>query len=329
MPNFRALARALTAVAAMTIFTSLPVAHAAEKYPNRPIRMILGFPAGGPTDVNARLFAQGMADQLGQPIIVENRPGAGSIIASNAVLAAAPDGYTILYNTSSLVLAAMLYTSAKYDPLKDFQPVIRTAGVPLVVAVNPSIGATTFGAFIDQARAKPKKLNYASSGAGTIDHLASALLATQLDIDLEHVPYKGTAPALVDLVSGATQMFFTTQNTLLPFIHDKRLLPLAIASLQRSPLMPDVPTISEVAELPGFEITAWNGIMVPAGTSPVIVERLNAAANALLKQEDFVAKLRATGAEPYGGTPQAYRAYLEAEIAKWRAVIEQAGVQPQ
>ena len=156
MPNFRALARALTAVAAMTIFTSLPVAHAAEKYPNRPIRMILGFPAGGPTDVNARLFAQGMADQLGQPIIVENRPGAGSIIASNAVLAAAPDGYTILYNTSSLVLAAMLYTSAKYDPLKDFQPVIRTAGVPLVVAVNPSIGATTFGAFIDQARAKPK-----------------------------------------------------------------------------------------------------------------------------------------------------------------------------
>lgn len=325
--------RSLTGAAALCMATAMlplaPAAHAADPYPNRPIRMVIGFPAGGPTDVNARMFAQGMAEQLGQPIVVDNRPGAGSNLASTTVLSAPADGYTILYNTSSLVLGAMLYTSAKFDPLKDFVPVVRTAGVPLVVAVSTTVPARTFAEFVALARASPGKLNYASSGAGTIDHLAAALLATQLDIKMEHVPYKGTAPALVDLVSGNTQMFTTTQNTLLPFIHDKRLVPLAIASLQRSPLMPEVPTVSEAAGLPGFEITAWNGIVAANGTPPAVVARLNAAVNAVLKQKDFVARLRATGAEPYGGTAEAYGAYLKSETARWKTVVQQAGVTPQ
>ena len=302
---------------------------AADNYPSKPIKMVIAFPAGGPTDLNARLFAQSMSEQLGQPVIVENRSGAGGNIASMAVAAAPPDGYTILYNTSSLLLGSLLYTSARFDPLKDFVPVARTAGVPLVVVSNPAVPARNLSEFITLARKSPGKLNYASSGAGTIDHLAAALLATQLDLKFEHVAYKGTAPALLDLVGGRTQMMVTTLNTLLPFIQDKRLVPLAIASLSRSPLMPDVPTVSESTQLPNFEITAWNGVVAPAGTPRDIVMRLNAAINKSLQQQDFLEKLRANGTEPYGGTPEAYASYLKSELARWKLVIQQAGVTAQ
>lgn len=302
---------------------------AADNYPSKPIKMVIAFPAGGPTDLNARLFAQSMSEQLGQPVIVENRSGAGGNIASMAVAAAPPDGYTILYNTSSLLLGSLLYTSARFDPLKDFVPVARTAGVPLVVVSNPAVPARNLSEFITLARKSPGKLNYASSGAGTIDHLAAALLATQLDLKFEHVAYKGTAPALLDLVGGRTQMMVTTLNTLLPFIQDKRLVPLAIASLSRSPLMPDVPTVSESTQLANFEITAWNGVVAPAGTPRDIIMRLNAAINKSLQQQDFLEKLRANGTEPYGGTPEAYASYLKSELARWKLVIQQAGVTAQ
>lgn len=316
------LALALLLGSALSVF-------AADNYPSKPIKMVIAFPAGGPTDLNARLFAQSMSEQLGQPVIVENRSGAGGNIASMAVAAAPPDGYTILYNTSSLLLGSLLYTSARFDPLKDFVPVARTAGVPLVVVSNPAVPARNLSEFITLARKSPGKLNYASSGAGTIDHLAAALLATQLDLKFEHVAYKGTAPALLDLVGGRTQMMVTTLNTLLPFIQDKRLVPLAIASLSRSPLMPDVPTVSESTQLPNFEITAWNGIVAPAGTPRDIVMRLNAAINKSLQQQDFLEKLRANGTEPYGGTPEAYASYLKSELARWKLVIQQAGVTAQ
>lgn len=316
------LALALLLGSALSVF-------AADNYPSKPIKMVIAFPAGGPTDLNARLFAQSMSEQLGQPVIVENRSGAGGNIASMAVAAAPPDGYTILYNTSSLLLGSLLYTSARFDPLKDFVPVARTAGVPLVVVSNPAVPARNLSEFITLARKSPGKLNYASSGAGTIDHLAAALLATQLDLKFEHVAYKGTAPALLDLVGGRTQMMVTTLNTLLPFIQDKRLVPLAIASLSRSPLMPDVPTVSESTQLPNFEITAWNGVVAPAGTPRDIVMRLNAAINKSLQQQDFLEKLRANGTEPYGGTPEAYASYLKSELARWKLVIQQAGVTAQ
>lgn len=307
----------------------LAIAQGPDPYPSRPIRMVIAFPPGGPTDVNARQFAKGMADFLGQPVVVDNRAGAGGNVASTVVAAAPADGYTILYNTSSLLLGAMLYTSARFDPIKDFVPVVRTAGVPLVVAVNPGLPVKNLAEFVALARAQPGKLNYASSGAGTIDHLAGALLATQLDLKLEHVPYKGTAPALTDLVGGSTQMMVTTLNTLLPFIQDRRLVPLAIASLSRSPLLPNVPTVAEAARLPNFEITAWNGIVAPAGTPQAIVTRLNLAVNHSLQQKEFTAALRSNGAETYGGTAAAYGEYLQSESARWKTVIQQAGVTPQ
>jgi tripartite-type tricarboxylate transporter receptor subunit TctC len=323
MIRFKRLAAGAVALAMAAL------ACAAEPYPSRPIRMVIAFPAGGPTDVNARHFAQAMSQQLGQPVVVENKPGAGGNLASSAVAGAPADGYTLLYNTSSLLLGAMLYTSARHDPLKDFVPVVRTAGVPLVVAVNPSLPARSMGEFVALAKKQPGKLNYASSGTGTIDHLAGALIAHQLGMDITHVPYKGTAPALTDLVGGSTQMMVTTLNTLLPFINDKKLVPLAIASEQRSPVFPSLPTLSEATGTPRLELTAWNGIVAPAGTSPEIVDKLNAVVNHALRQKDFVDKLRASGAEVYGGTPAAYGSFLQSEQVRWKGVIRQAGITPQ
>jgi tripartite-type tricarboxylate transporter receptor subunit TctC len=305
------------------------IAAAAEPYPSRPIKMVIAFPAGGPTDVNARLFAQAMSEQLGQPVIVDNKPGAGGNIASALVAAAPADGYTILYNTSSLLLGAMLYTSAKHDPIKDFVPVVRTAGVPLVVAVSPSVPARDMKQFVALAKKEPGKLNYASSGTGTIDHLAGALIAHQLKIDITHVPYKGTAPALTELMAGSTQMMVTTLNTLLPFIKENKLVPLAIASEQRSAVLPAVPTLSEASGLPKMQLTAWNGIVAPASTPSQIVDKLNAAVNNALKQKQFIEKLHATGAEAYGGTPAAYGSFLRSEQVRWKSVVEQAGITAQ
>ena len=323
MIRFTRLALGAVALAAATLAT------AADPYPSRPIKMVIAFPAGGPTDVNARHFAQAMSQQLGQPVVVENKPGAGGNLASSAVAGAPADGYTILYNTSSRLRGALLSTSARHDPISAFVPVVRTAGVPLVVAVNPSLPARTMGEFVALAKKQPGKLNYASSGTGTIDHLAGALIAHQLSIDITHVPYKGTAPALTDLVGGSTQMMVTTLNTLLPFINDRKLVPLAIASEQRSPMIPSLPTLSEATGTPRLELTAWNGIVAPAGTSPEIVNKLNAVVNQALKQKDFVEKLRASGAEFYGGTPAAYGSFLQSEQARWKGVIQQAGISPQ
>jgi len=314
---------------ALALSLAANIAQAAEAYPTRPVRMIIPFPAGGPTDVSGRIFAEAMGAQLGQQVVVENRAGAGGTIGTAAVAAAAPDGYTILYNTSSLLLGSMLYKAVKFDPLKDFVPIARTAGTPLVVTVNPQVPAKTLAEFVALARARPGQLNYASSGAGVIDHLGGALFATRLDLSLVHIPYKGTAPALVDLIGNNVQMMVTTLNTLVPYAKERKLVPLAIASLKRSPMLPDVPTVAEAANLPNFEMTAWNGIVVPAGTPPAIVARLNAAVNGAIAQKDFVDRLHATGAEIYGGTPDEYAAYLRTELARWKGVIQAAGVQPQ
>lgn len=319
--------RSIATALALSLFSM--AAHAADPYPTKPIKMIIPFPAGGPTDVSGRLFAEAMSVHLGQQVVVENKGGAGGTIGTAAVAVAAPDGYTILYNTSSLLLGSMLYKAVKFDPLKDFVPVARTAGTPLVVTVNPQVPVRTLQEFIAEARKRPGQWNYASSGAGVIDHLGGALLLTRLDLNLTHIPYKGTAPALVDLVGNSTQMMVTTLNTLLPYAKDKRLVPLAIASLNRSPLLPDVPTVAEAANLPNFEMTAWNGLVAPAGTPADIVAKLNAAVNKSIAQKEFADKMRAVGAEIYGGTPDEYAAYLRTELARWKAVIQAAGVVPQ
>lgn len=320
------LAASLVAGAALL---SMNGVQAQGGYPSKPIRMLVAFPAGGPTDVNARLFAQYMTDKLGQPVVVDNRPGAGGNVASTAAANAPKDGYTLLYNTSSFLLGALTYKSATHDPLKDFAPVARTVGVPLVVAMYPKVPASSMQEFIALAKKNPGGMNYASSGAGTIDHLAFAMLEAQLGIKLTHIPYKGTAPALTDLVGGQTQTFMTTLNTVLPFVQNRQLTALAVGSKVRSPLLPQVPTLAESTGIASVELTAWNGIVVPAGTPKEVIERLNQVVNETLKDPEFLKKLEASGAEPYGGTPAAYGKFLAEEQGRFAKIISEAGLERQ
>jgi tripartite-type tricarboxylate transporter receptor subunit TctC len=298
---------------------------ASAQYPAKPIRMILAFPPGGPTDINARVFAQKLSDQMGQQVVVDNRAGAGGNIGAAEAARAAPDGYTIFYNTSAIAIAPALYTKIAFDPLKDFAPVVLAATVPLVLAVNPGLPVKTVQEFVAYAKANPSRMNYASSGAGTITHLAAALFLTQMGLEMQHIPYKGSAPALVDVVSGQVQMMIDTINTVAPYAKDNRLRALAIAITRRSALLPDVPTLEQAANLPGFEMSAWQGVVVPAGTSPEIVARLNTELNKALQSADLRARLAAGGSEPLGGTSEQYAAYIRSELGRWAKVVRDSG----
>jgi tripartite-type tricarboxylate transporter receptor subunit TctC len=287
--------------------------------------MLLAFPPGGPTDINARLFAQKLTEQTGQTFVVENRPGAGGNIAAVEAAKAPPDGSTIFYNTSAIAIAPAMQATAPFDPVKDFAPVALTATVPLVLAINPGIPAKNLQEFVAYAKANAGKLNYASSGNGTITHLSGALFASQMGLTMQHVPYKGSAPALVDVVGGQTQMMIDTISTVLPYARDNRLRPLAVAVQRRLAVLPDVPTLEEAANLPGFEMSAWQGIVVPAATPKEIVARLNAEINRAVQNPDLRQKLALGGSEPLGGTSEQYAAYIRSELQRWTKVVKDAG----
>jgi len=311
----------------LAAFVAVIVAGAAhaQSYPAKPVRMLLAFPPGGPTDINARLFAQKLTEQTGQTFVVENRPGAGGNIAAAEAAKAAPDGSTIFYNTSAITIAPALQSNAPFDPVKDFAPVALTATVPLVLAINPGIPAKNLQEFIAYARANPGKLNYASSGNGTITHLSGALFASQMGLTMQHIPYKGSAPALVDVVGGQTQMMIDTISTVLPYARDNRLRPLAVAVQRRLAVLPEVPTLEEAANLPGFEMSAWQGILVPAATPKEIVAKLNAEVNRAVQNPDLRQRLAAGGSEPLGGTSEQYAAYIRAELQRWSKVVKDSG----
>ncbi len=299
--------------------------NAQSQYPAKPIRMLLAFPPGGPTDINARLFAQKLSEQMGQQVVVDNKPGAGGNLGATEAAKAPADGYTVFYNTSAISIAPALYSNIQFDPLKDYAPVALTATVPLVLAINPGIPAKNLQEFVAYARANPGKLNYASSGTGTITHLAAALFAAQMDLKMQHIPYKGSAPALVDVVGGQTQMMIDTISTVLPYARDNRLRPLAIAVTRRSPQLPEVPTLAEAANLPGFEMSAWQGLVVPAATPKEIVARLNAEVNRAVQNPDLRQRLAVGGSEPLGGTSEQYAAYLRSELQRWTRVVRDSG----
>jgi tripartite-type tricarboxylate transporter receptor subunit TctC len=314
--------RYFCAVLAMA-FTAIAVAQ--QPYPAKPVRMILAFPPGGPTDMNARTFAQKLSEQMGQQVLVDNRAGAGGNIGAAEAAKAAPDGYTVFYNTSAIAIAPSLYSKVPFDPVKDYAPVALTATVPLVLAVNPNVPVKSVQELIAYARANPNKLNYASSGSGTITHLAAALFVSQMGLQMQHIPYKGSAPALVDVVTGQVQMMIDTINTVAPYAKDNRLRALAIAITRRSALLPDVPTLEQAANLPGFEMSAWQGIVVPAATPADIVTRLNAEVNKALQGADLRARLAAGGSEPLGGTSEQYAAYIRSELGRWAKVVRDSG----
>jgi tripartite-type tricarboxylate transporter receptor subunit TctC len=287
--------------------------------------MILAFPPGGPTDINARSFAQKLSEQMGQQVLVDNRPGAGGNIGAAEAAKAPADGYTLFYNTSAIAIAPALYAKVPFDPLKDYAPVALTATVPLVLAINPNLPVKNVQELIAYAKANPGRMNYASSGSGTITHLAAALFASQMGLQMQHIPYKGSAPALVDVVTGQVQMMIDTINTVAPYAKDNRLRALAIAITRRSALLPEVPTLEQAASLPGFEMSAWQGIVVPAGTPADIVARLNAEVNKALQAADLRARLAAGGSEPLGGTSEQYAAYIRSELGRWAKVVRDSG----
>ena len=292
-------------------------------WPSRTVRMVIAFPPGGPTDIVSRVIAQQLSVQLGQSVVVDNKPGAGGNIAAELVAKAPADGYTVFYNTSAIVIGPALYSKVNYDTLKDFVPVALTASVPLVLVVNPQLPVRSVADFVAYARANPGKLNYSSSGTGTITHLASAMLSAQLQLQTTHVPYKGSAPGLIDLASGQTQFMTDTMNTVLPYVRDGRLRALGVASARRSALLPDVPTLGET--LPGFEAAAWQGVVVPAGTPADIVSRLNQELNKALQHPEVRAKLAAQGTDIHGGTAAEYAQYIRTEMPRWANAVKVSG----
>jgi tripartite-type tricarboxylate transporter receptor subunit TctC len=304
----------------------LPVGAAwAQAYPSKPITLLVPFPPGGPTDLVARVLAKKMSEQMGQSIVIDNKPGANGNIAAVAAAKAAADGYTVLYNTSSITLSPALYKSLAYDVQRDLAPVALTAVVPLALVVNPAVPANNVREFIAYAKANPAKLSYGSAGNGNVTHLAAFQLVRHHDIDATHVPYRGSAPADVDLVAGQIQFMTDTINSVMPFVKDKRLKLLAVTTSQRMSLFPDVPTLGETV-MPGFEAGAWQGIMVPANTPKAVVQRLNAEINKALQSAEVKEKLALQGAEPLGSTPEEYGAYVKKELARWAAVVKATGV---
>lgn len=323
VPARRAWLLALTGCA--LAIAVLPRPALAAAYPDRPIRLVVPFPPGGPTDLVSRVIARKMSDELGQQVLVDNRPGANGNIGNEIVAKSPAEGYTVLYNTSSIALSQALYKKLPYDVKRDLLPVAMTANVPLVLEVNAQVPANTVPEFVAWLKSHPGKMTYGSAGNGNVTHLAAFLFLQANGLDAVHAPYKGSAPALTDLASGQVQFMTDTINSSLPFIRDKRMKALAVTSAARSAQLPDVPTLAE-SGMQGFEVGAWQGMMVPAKTPPDIVRKLNAAALKALASADVRASLAAQGAEARGSSPDAYAKYLAQEIDRWQKVVKDTGV---
>jgi len=296
----------------------------AQDYPNRPIRLIVTVPPGGAADFIARLIGGKLGDALGQPVVVENRGGAGGTIAADAVAKAAPDGYTLLQNSiTTHGVGPHLYSKLPYDPVKDFSAVSGLALLPLIMAVNAELPAKTLADVV--ALAKKENLNFASSGNGGAPHMAAELFKSVTGAPITHVPYKGSGPAVADLVGGRVQIMFDAAPSLIAHVRAGKLRVLAAASAERNRVLPEVPTFAELGH-PRVAVSLWYGLLAPAATPPAIVARLNSEVTKVLQSADVRERLAAQGAEPMPGTPQAFATFMREEMAKWAPVVKQAGV---
>ncbi len=300
--------------------------HAQAPYPNHPVRIVVPFPAGGTTDILARATAQKLTETLGQPFVVENRPGAAGNIGAEIVAKSPPDGYTMLMGTvGTHAINASLYEKMPYDHVKDFVPVVLVAGVPNVLVVHPSVPAKSVQELIAYAKANPGKLNFASSGSGTSIHLSGELFKTMTGVSMQHVPYKGSAPALADLTGGQVQLMFDNLPSALPLIKAGKLRALAVTSLARASALPDVPTVAE-SGLPGFEASSWFGLLAPAGTPKDVVTKVNAEVAKWLATPEAKEKLAAQGAIVASGlTPDDFTRHIASETTKWQKVVKDSG----
>jgi tripartite-type tricarboxylate transporter receptor subunit TctC len=310
-------------VAAALLLASTAGAQDA-RYPTKPIKLVVGYTPGGATDIIARTIAAKLQDSLGQTVIVENKPGATSNIASEAVAKAAPDGYTLLMGTIANATNMTIYKTPGYDTLRDFVHITQTMSAPSVLAVHPSVPAKTLRELIALAKAQPGKLTYASSGNGGSPHLAGELLKLRAGIDIVHVPYKGATPGMTDLLGGQVTMSFQTALSAIPHLQSGKLNVIAAAAHRRMTLLPNVPTMAE-AGMPDFEVSSWNGLFAPAKTPTDIVARLHQATVKALALPDVREKLAAQGAEAVGQSPEEFRNYIRNEIDKWGRVIRESG----
>ena len=300
----------------------------AQTYPTRPIRLVVPYPPGGPTDFVGRTVAQKLSQQLGQQVVVDNRPGAGTIIGSDVVARAAPDGYSLLFGTGGgTFLTPLLVPKVPFDPHRDFAPVAMLVVSPQVLVVHPSVPATTVSELVALAKAKPGALNFASVGTGTSPHLGGELFQSLTGTKIVHVPYKGTAPAMTDLIAGQVQMMFTSMPTVLAHVKAGKLRLLATGGTKRSAVIPDTPTIGETVR--GFELVTWYGIFAPARTPDAIVRRLNAEIAKVLADPESRDRMSAQGLEPTLMTPEALRRYTREETNRWGRLIKAAGIQAQ
>jgi len=309
----------------LILATASSYAQVTSAYPSKPIRLIVGFPAGGPTDIQARVVAKKLSESLGQPMLVDNRGGAGSMIGAEAAAKSPPDGYTLFFATISIVTAPPLHAKPPIDPVKDFAPITMISTAPFLMVVHPSIPARTVKEYIALARSRPGQLSYATSGVGTPPHLVGELLKSTAGIDLVHVPHKGAAPAVTDLLAGQVSMSFLNTLNAVPLMQAGRLRALATTMGKRLSILPEVPTLAE-AGVPGVEIGAWFAIVAPAGTSKDIIARMHKENLKALASPEVKQRLEVDGADPVGIGPEELAAYIRSEYAKWSTVVKASGM---
>ena len=318
----RAFVRMLTLVA-MSILVVGTVS--AQSWPTKPIKYIVPFAPGGSTDILGRIVAEKLSVALGQPVVVENKPGAGGGLGADFTAKAAPDGYTIMGGTiSTHAINASLYSNLPYDPVKDFVAVTLLARVPNMRVINPDVPAKTVAELLALMKANPNKYTFASAGNGTSQHLSGELFKSMAGVQMQHIPYKGSPPALQDVVGGQVTMTFDNITTAWPLAKGGKLRALAVTTAKRSAIAPEIPTLAE-AGLIGFEVGSWQGVFAPAGTPPEIVKRLNVEIVKILNVPDVKEKLFALGAEPVGDTPEQFAAFVKSEVAKWSDVVKKSG----
>ncbi len=316
------------AAAALCLAVSTPVVARAATFPDKPVRLVVPFPAGGATDLMARSLGQKLGEKLGQPVIIDNRGGAGGSLGAEAVATAAPDGYTLLFATmGSLTINPSIYRNLRYDPLKSFEPIALTHSTTNVLVVNPGIKANSVADLVALARQHPGELTFASAGNGTTSHLSGELFKSLAHVDLVHVPYKGSAPAMTDFLGGRISMMFDTTSNFVDHVKTGRVRALGVTGRKRSPAMPAVPTISEAPGMTDYDVTLWLGVLAPAGTPKDVLARLEREIATVMADPEMVKQMAAAGIEVHFGGPKEFASVIRADTAKWAAIVKRSGMQ--
>ena len=326
MNQMRRLLRGSWLLAILGVAVAAAPLAVAQSWPTKAIRIVAPSTPGDAPDVIARLIAEKLSPVLGQQVVVENKPGAGGVVGSEAVARAAPDGYMLIMgNAGSHGINAAVYSKLPYDIQRDFAPVSLVAIAPNIVVINPAVPATSLVEFIAYAKSQPGKLSYASGGNGSSAHMSMELFKSMAGVDIQHVPYKGSTPALTDLIGGQVAIFIGNMPPAVPHVKAGKLRALAVTTKARSALMPELPTMTE-AGLPGYETVAWFGVLAPAGTPPDIVNRLSMEIGKIVRSPEMRDRLVAMGAEPVGGTPEEFKTVIDRDIAKWKALAQKVGI---